>query len=470
MFERLFAWIKEVWHKMINRTELKQIAGTDPALSTEMINALQLWTAMYENKAPWLSEDVKSLNLAAAISSEVARLVTLEMHLEVVGSPRADYLQRQFTPLLSKIREVVESGAARGGLMFKPYISEGTIQIDTIPAGNFYPVRYDSSGGISAVIFLDQKTVGSWHYTRIEYHDLADVYTIRNKSFRSRTKEALGNEVPLSFVDEWADILPEATLQGVRVPLFGYFRYPAANTIDSSSPLGVSCFARSVQQIEEADRQWSRLLWEFKAGEMALYVDVSAFDQDRNGNPILPSRRLFRTLRGMEGPNIGEEGFFKEWAPTLREESLLAGLDAILKRVEFNCGLAYGTLSDPQSVEKTATEIKISRQRSYATVTDTQKALDAALRQLAGAMDVLASIYSLSPAGVYEISTSFDDSVITDKDALLIQDRQTVTMGAMPKYQFLMRNYGLSEAAARDWITEAQNEGKTQELFGDQGV
>ena len=272
------------------------------------------------------------------------------------------------------------------------------------------------------------------------------------------------------MVEEWGDILPEATLEGVTVPLFGYFRYPAANNIDPSSPLGVSCFAKAVDQIKEADKQWTRFLWEYESGERALYVDVSAFDRDKDGKPILPSRRLFRTLHGMDTPSVGEEGFFEEWSPTFREESLLNGLNDILKKVEFNCGLAYGTLSDPQAIEKTATEMKISRQRSYATVTDAQKALDGALRELVAAMDVLASLYSLSPSGTFEVTTTFDDSVITDTEAKLVQDRQSVSMGAMPKYMYLMRNYGLSEETAKEWVAEVQNENKDQELFGDEGV
>jgi A118 family predicted phage portal protein len=470
MFQRFFAWIKEAWRKMLNRTDIKKISGAEPSLSTEMINALQLWTAMYENKSPWLSADVKSLNLAAAVSAEIARLVTIEMRLEVDGSSRAAFLEEQLSGVMTRIREHVEAGSASGGMMLKPYVDGNTIQIDVIPSGNFYPVRYDSSGRITAVVFADQKVVGEWVYTRIEYHDFGDVYIIRNKAFRSRAKNSLGTEVALSFVEEWAEILPEATLTGVTVPLYGYFRFPAANNIDATSPLGVSCFARAVDQIREADEQWSRFVWEFKSGERALYVDVSAFDRDKDGKPILPSRRLFRTLHGMDTPTVGEEGFFEEWSPTLREESLLNGLDAILKRVEFNCGLAYGTLSDPKSVEKTATEIKTSRQRSYVTVTDTQKALERALRELTAAMDMLATLYKLAPPGTYELTATFDDSVVTDKEAQSAQDRQTVSMGAMPKYQFLMRNYGLSEEAAREWISEVQSETKDQELFGDQGV
>ena len=196
MFRKLFAWIKEVWNKMLNKTDIKKIAGVEPTLSTEMVNALQLWNEMYENHSPWLTNDVKSLNLAAAVSSEIARLVTIEMRLELDGSPRAEYIESQLAPLLSRIREHVEAGAARGGMMLKPYIDGDTIQVDVVPSGSFYPVRYDSNGKISGVVFADQKAVGDWVYTRIEYHDFGDVYIIRNKAFRSKTKDTWGMRCP----------------------------------------------------------------------------------------------------------------------------------------------------------------------------------------------------------------------------------------------------------------------------------
>lgn len=50
--------------------------------------------------------------------------------------------------------------------------------------------------------------------------------------------------------------------------------------------------------------------------------------------------------------------FFEQFEPSFRDEPLYRGLQNILKQIEFQVGLSYGTLSDPQSVEKTATEIQ----------------------------------------------------------------------------------------------------------------
>lgn len=442
---------------MLNTTNLKQALKVDVAITPLMAEALQKWSLMYVNQATWLSNDVKSLNLPAAIASELARSVTIEMDVQVTGSLRADFLASQLVPVLNNIRTYTEYGSAKGGLMFKPYIRDGQIVVDYVQADMFYPVSFDSNGNMTAVVFADQKTVGQVFYTRLEFHAMmAEGYRITNTAFRSNTRDVLGTQVPLGTIDAWADIEPEAWILNINKPLFAYFKLPFANNIDPTSPLGVSIYSRAVDLIEQADRQWSDFLWEFESGKRALYTDPLAFGKGKDNKPILPDKRLYRLLD--LNSKIDGKGFFEDWTPTLREVNLLNGLDAILKKIEFNCGLAYGTLSNPETVALTATEIKAGKQRSFATITDTQKALQDALENLLYAMDVWATLGNLAPRGTYETSYQFDDSIVTDYNTQFTQDQQTVTTNAMPKYVFLMRNYGLDEATARKWIEEAKSE------------
>lgn len=444
MFQRFLQWIREVFNKMIGQSTVKQALNVDIAISSSMAAALELWSQMYVNQAPWLNKDVHSLNLPAAIAGEIARAVTIEMQVEFSGS-RSVFLQEQFSRILPKLRQQVEYGAAKGGLVMKPYITGDRVTVDFVQADMFYPVAFDADGDITAIVFADQRQAGDKWFTRLEYHAMtpAGCY-IRNLAFRSTSRDNLGNPVALNEVEDWAGLLPEATITGVDRPLFAYFRFPLANTIDPSSPLGVSSYSRAVDLIRDADVQWSNLLWEFESGQRALYADVLAWGKDKDGKPTLPNKRLYRAL-DMGGQ---ADDLFKEWTPTLREQNILAGLDAILKRIEYQCGLAYGTLSDPQTVDKTATEIKISRQRTYATVTDTQKALQQALDQLAWAIDVWATIGRLAPAGTYQIAYQFDDSVIVDQDMQFQQDLRLVGQGLMSKVEFRMRNFKESETVA----------------------
>lgn len=470
MFQRILQWIKEFVNKMIGQSNVKQALKVDIAISAVMANALSLWSQMYENKAPWLSDDIKSLNLPAAIAGEIARSVTIEMAVEISGSARADYLTSQFKNVLTRLREKIEVGCAKGGLMMKPYIDGNQVTVDFVQADQFYPVSFDTNGNITACVFADQRTISDKYYTRLEYHAMTESgCEIRNMAFRSDSRDTLGNQVPLATVEAWKDLQTEAVITGVDKPLFAYFRYPLANNVDPNSPLGMSCYSRAVDLIQDADRLWSNLVWEFESGKRALYVDVSAFDVDKNGKPIIPDKRLYRFLNGMSPAQIGEEGFYEAWSPEFREASIKSGLDAILKRIEYTCGLAYGTLSDPASVEKTATEIAASKQRTYATVTDGQKALQSALEQLIWAMDTWATLGNISPRGTYATAYDFDDSIIVDSEAQFTQDMRTVTMTAMPKYVFLMRNYGMTEEAAKKMVADAQSE-QPQDMFQNQGA
>jgi len=452
MFQRLLSWIKGVWEKMIGKTSLKRAIGAEIAISSPMITALEEWSRMYKNDASWLSNEVISLNLPAAIASEISRLVTIELMVTIEGSKRADYLSAQFEKVLDKLRDNIEFAAAKGGLALKPYVDGENINVDFIQADQFFPVNFDSNGNITACVFVDQRTVGDKYYTRLEYHEgTDDGIVVRNKAYRSHTKDTLGQQVELSAIDDWDGLEPEATITGVDQPLFAYFRYPLANNIDPTSPLGVSCYSRATDLIKDADIQWSNFLWEFESGQRALYVDSLAFGKNSEGKPILPLKRLYRTLE--TGSADGE--LYHEWSPALRESNILNGLEAILRKIEFNCGLAYGTLSDPQYVDKTATEIKTSKQRSYATVVDVQKSLKSTLNQLLFAMDTWTTLSKLAPKGEYTTTYEFDDSVIVDKDAQFQQDLRLVSQGIMGKVEFRIRNFGEDEEIARQKIADA---------------
>lgn len=464
---------------MFGKSNVAKALKIDIPVSTAMVDALELWTRIYENNAPWINQsteskgpnDIYSMNLGSAIAGEIARAATIEMGIEVSGSERAEFIQSQIDRIFDKFRRQLEYGCAKGGLAMKPYVDGDMIRVDFVHADQFYPVSFDADGEITGAVFVDQRRQGEYYYTRLEYHQMGEYEDengnqvfgcqVLNQAYRSSDAENLGVPVDLNMIDDWADISPDPVIikgEMVDKPLFGYFRFPLANNVDSDSPLGVSCYARAVPTIREADYQWSRLLWEFEAGEMALYVDEQAFGRDKDNKTVMPNKRLYRSLGS--SANIGElsgDDYFHDWAPTLREVSFLKGLDAILKRIEYQCGLAYGTLSDPQTVDKTATEIKISKQRTATTITDTQKAFEQALDQLIYAINVWTSIEGLAPEGNYEIGYNWDDSIIIDKELQKQQDLLDLGRGVMSKLEYRMRNHGETEEQARDklsWVDQ----------------
>lgn len=451
---KIIDWIKAVIQRMIGNNTIKSNFGVDPSITQDMADKISMWGRMYQNNADWLDKNTKSLNLPAAIASELARLTTLEMKSEVTGSSRADCLNESYRNVLDDIMIQCEYACAKGGLMFKPYVDNGNIAVDYIQADSFVPTASDSNGKITGAVFVSQITRGDKYYTRLEYHNLiGTMYHIINKAFMSDSASDIGREIRLESVEEWKDITPECTIANVKQPLFGYFKMPFANTIDPSSPVGVSAYSRATELIKEADKQYSRLLWEFEGSELAVHGDTSLFRRDKKGNPIFPKgkERLFVDLE-----ITGEKSStYNVFSPQIRDTSLINGLNAILRRVEFNCNLAYGTLSDVQDVDKTAEEIKSSKQRSYTVICQIQKALQTALEDLLYAMDTLATLYKLAPAGKYEASFEFDDSIIVDTQSEQVIRMQEASSGFISKEQYLMWRYGVTEGQARKMMPKA---------------
>ena len=146
---------------------------------------------------------------------------------------------------------------------------------------------------------------------------------------------------------------------------------------------------------------------------------------------------------------------YKVFNPDIRDTSLFNGLDKILKRIEFNCNLAYGTLSDPQNVDKTAEEIRSSKQRSYSAVCDVQQALQDALEHLVWAMDFYATLYKLAPCGEYEVNFAWGDGVLQDTDKEYMRRKEMADNGYLRPEKFVAWYFGISEEEAKDYLPEA---------------
>lgn len=346
-------------------------------------------------------------------------------------------------------------------------------EFDFVQADRFFPLSFDPNGRVVEAAFVQTKTDKTKNkvYIRLEYHKLVNrKLTVQNLAFEStdmnlantnniRTASNLGNPIPLSAVSEWAKFEPEVTIEDVDRPLFAYFRMPEANIIDPYSPLGVSGYSRAVNLIKDADMQYSRMLWEFEGGELAIDVDRDALkfitDPDSTEYSVLPKTqdRLFRKV------DLNNEETYKVFSPALRDVSLAHGLNIILMRIEDACGLSRGTLSDVTSQEaKTATELKILKQRSFATNTDIQQALQDALEDVVYIMDAYCSLYELTPYGEYETSFEWDDSIIVDSESELTKRITLMQNGLAGHVENRMWYFGETENQAKAALEQIEQE------------
>ena len=147
---------------------------------------------------------------------------------------------------------------------------------------------------------------------------------------------------------------------------------------------------------------------------------------------------------------------FEEYSPAIRDDPMFNGLNKFLKRIEWTVGFAYGTLSDPNELDKTAAEIITSKQRSYRTVSRLQKAWNTGLKNLVDAMVVLTRLYGLTPDGTVNVNCNWGDSVLEDTEKEYQRRWAMVVSGKMKLEKFYAWYFGCTEDEAKEYIPEQQ--------------
>ncbi|MBQ9349075.1 MAG: hypothetical protein IJT94_17340 [Oscillibacter sp.] len=435
-----------------------------------MEDNFNLWYEMYLNRPPWADRRIVPLGLPAAIGRELAQYVFMESDISVTDNrfsenTRAGYLDAQLQTAAGKFKTQMEAGLCLGGIALKPWPDGGRIQVSCAWPSQFTPTELDGTGTVIGGVFRETvKEGGNW-YVRLERHSFQDeggkcLYVVENRAFRSDSTGNPGVEVPLSDVSAWAELTPIVRLENLTGPLFAYFAPPISNNVDPQSPVGVSIYSgATVGLIRSADQQWEKLAWEYYSGRRKIFTDaVTGIGLSQFG------RDLFEVGRYSKNGSV-----FEQFTPEFRDEALLRGLNELFKRIEFNVGLAYGTLSDPQAVEKTATEIAAAKSRQRSTVKEIQRAFQDTLERLVYAMDVYVTLYKLAPPGPYEVSCAWGDGVLDDKETDLREkavDMQEVSAGILNPWEYRAKWMHEDEAVAKANLPgmETMTEGTEDEI------
>lgn len=493
VFAKIRKKIKGMIRKLNGNTTIIEALGVSPSTSNDMRKAIQLWTSMYENHPDWLKKpdndnpiEVTSLGLSASIASEKAKMATLELVSEITSksdTDRAEFLNENYQRgVIDEIRKQAEYAIAKGGLAITPYPVYTTDEdgneklhhfaFDYTHADKFIPISFDASGKIVDAAFLIRKETAKYVYYRLERQTYENgTVLITNRAFKNDIISAnafdavdiyetvLGDEIPLTEVSEWANLEKEHEIAGVDRILSAYLKMPQANTVDTDSQLGVSGYSRAVDLIKQADEQHARLTYEFQANLARIDADQECFmDADgtlRKGINSIPVIFRLRDTNDTTAYNV--------YAPNMRTDAYINGLDELLTRIEDTCALSRGTLSRATEQARTATELKILRQRTYSENADIQQAIQKVLEDVVYIMDVY---YTLCTGNIpkekehYQVSFEWDDSIIVDRETELQQRLTLQHDGLAGRIENRMWYFGETEEQAIEAIRRIDEENR----------
>lgn len=437
--------------------------------SPQMQNALTAWDNISKGEPPWKSgeDGIKTVNMAKFIADTRAKLTTLDIGISVSGkSARAAYLQEITDDLIKRLPEKVCEADRLGGMM----IRWNGKSWDFVMPGNFGVTEVDSNKNITGAVFAVQAVEGKHSYTRLEYHRFVEtegetLYQVTNKAYKNGTdlsgSTTLGTPIPLTEVKIWRHLQPETYIRGLDKPLFAYYRVPGSNTVDDTSPLGMSVFANAVTELRAIDVGISRKDDEIEDSRHMTFI----------GQTIQRSadRRNLKLPRFVQQLGIGLEdsgnSSIKEHVATLLTEQRLRDINFNLSMAGMKCGFSEGVfVLDGQRGMVTATQIESDDRDTIQTIKNDRDALQTAIEQAVEGADKLATLMDLAPIGEYELTFAFGDitySYEEDKASWRLYAMQ----GWIPKWLYFVKFEKMSEEEAKAMIAEAQTADTELRLF-----
>lgn len=451
--------------------------------SSAMKYMVDMCERIYQGNPDWTNDDdhIKTINFAKAVCSEVSRLATLAIGVQIDGSSRADWLQEQIEKIYFNLRHWVEYGCAYGTIILKP----NGAGIDMYRPDDVI-ITDQRNGEITGIVFVNKDVSGGKYYTRMEYHRFLDVeetrdvfggynanglYAITNKCYVGDSETDIGKPISIDKTP-WVGLMADAQIENIQGPLYGVLRTPHANNVDVDSPLSLPIFSDAVEELKDLDIAYSR-----NAKEIADSKRLVLLDSDRlfpSGGKVvkgLNDATLKPNREGMGLPDYvknvygdGQNNFYQEINPALNTDTRLAGINALLSQIGYKCGFSNGyfVFNETTGIQ-TATGVEAEQQRTIQLIKDVRDKLESCLDDLIYALNVFADLYDLAPAGDYEVTYDFGDITYNEDE-----DRARwwgyVTANKVPAYKFFMKFEGMSEEDARAMVEEAQG---TPTLYGE---
>lgn len=459
MIGNLINKVKGWWHKMFDYKKIVNDFGLDMETSESILNAIQTWSKIYNKQEPWIDENTKSLHVARTMCEKVAKAVTIE-YKSTCSEP---YIDGIYQKLLRKKRKYTEQMLGKSSVFFRPYFNGKDIKVNVVQADKFIPVAFDDDDNLTSYILIDQVVKEDKIYTRLEYNEYKDnKITIKNICYKGFISGVtLSSKISLTEVDKWKDIKDIETIEGVDRLIGGFATMPTENDLDNNSPIGQPIYHNAMELLEEIDNQFSRIIHEYRGTELAIDIDQSICLPDGKGGFKVPK---------------GKDRYFRKWdfedtkdksmnifSPEIRDNPLFNGLNEYLIQVESACHLSHGTLAKPEAIEKTATEMKQSKQDYYVTVSDIQAVLQSAFDDLIYGIYVLCKLYGISVKNNYSVEYNWDDSILVDKETIQKQSQLELSQGIIDRVAYFMTTRDWSEEEAIEYIKKMNERKKILE-------
>lgn len=353
-------------------------------------------------------ERIDEINFNSIFSNKLANYVINDSNVNITGeNARVELLNKVLQSMWKKAKKITSMGFGYGGVILVPYVKSGKIYYNIVSQSRVTIDEVEGENITGATIIADKRTVNRGIGNSKTYYRLTN-YRVRNGNIEITQKFTDENGHEVAVPDFWKNIELKKVITGVDRALFGYIKSPINNrkTDDKYGvPITYGCDS-TIAEIKETMKQLYR---EYKLKEAFVGADSTMF----NGKDSLPLNGLFKKV------DAGDDNFFEVFDPAFRPYT--ERLQELFKRLEHQIGTSAGILSEVNTQNATATEIKRSMYDTFTLVDGMRSNIEKGIEDFLYSANVLANAYNLTPQGDYEVSFDWDYSLLEDSQETFSQ-------------------------------------------------
>lgn len=449
-------------------------------VDSSFFSAVEVWKQFYRgrvrgfhnykvyNGKTHVNQKRYSLSMAKKLCEDMADLL-LNEHVGIVLSDKSS--QRYVDEVLKanhfdiKGNECQEIKSYCGTVAYVPNVENavtdesgelkgGSVLINYVPAEDIRPLAW-TNGEVTECAFIYHHVIKGKEYAHVQFHLLQNgLYVIENHVVECSTKEA-GNEIP---PEKWAELKPFASMAervetGSDKRQFVIDRLNLANNFDINNPMGVSIYANALDDLKAIDVIYDSYVNEFMLGKKRIYVTPDMLNRDMMGRPAFDTNdvvfyMLPEELRDGSKPIL-------ESNMSIRSNEHNVALNDLLNVLSVKTGFGTKHYQFETGNISTATEVISENSDMFRTLKKHEIILEQALTELIRIILRLGKVTGANVEPDADITVSFDDSIIEDRNAERERDRADVAMGAMTLAEYRAKWYNEDlETAKNNVITD----------------
>lgn len=388
-------------------------------------------------------EDIKSENITATIANKLANFVFSDSSVDVDGDgQRAELIAEVVDHVIRDAYWITAQAFGKGGKVLVPAVRAGRLTVETIDQ-NRMDIRSMDNGRIrAATLVLDSTTQDNRRYYLLADYQVDDNGT---QIIRYRAVSDTGSAAELSAIEAWSDITEEITIANTDRVLFAYLTCPRDNRKDEKK-YGVPITYGAEREIDELTEHANIYRREYKLTRPMLGLDSMLWSTtDRNIDAVRKSvQDSDDPFIPMETSSLDSKSPWLHFAPAIRYEAMEGRYNSLCRKVEKACGLSQGILTERQNMNyANKDEVRAAMYDTFCVVKAMRANWEAALGDLAYAVDVLAERFGLTPTGSrgsWELQYDWDSSLIESTTEAFNQTMEGHTAGV------------ISDAELRQWL------------------